>query len=101
MAGSIWFTIVIIVLVVIVVLKLVMKKQAIATRLAFFLFLFFIMTFGYVYVQSDVKINSVGTFFDFGGTYFSWLFSSFNNLKTITANVINQDWSVSNSTTRG
>ena len=98
MGAGIWFTFIIIILIVFLVLKVVMKKQAIATKLAFFIFIFLMLTVGYVYTTSDIKIRSVEDVFDFTGVYFSWLFSMFDNMKALTANVIAQDWGVNNST---
>ena len=98
MALGIWFTFIIIILIVFLVLKLVMKKQAIVTKLAFFIFITIMLTVGYVYTVADMEIKSVKDVFTFGGVYFSWVFSAFKNVKSLTANVVEKDWSVNNDT---
>ena len=78
-----------------------MKKQAIATKLAFFLFVFIILTVGYVYMSYNTEIKSVKDVFDFGGVYFSWIGSSFHNFKSVTGEVTQKDWSINNVTKTG
>ena len=75
-----------------------MKKQAIATKLAFFIFITLMLTVGYVYTVSDTEIKTTKELFNFGGVYFTWVSSAFQNVKSLTANVVEQDWSVDNST---
>ena len=101
MADSVWFLFVVIVVIVYLVLKVVVKKQAIATKLALYIFIFIMLTVGYVYTSSDMEVKSVKDVFDFGGVYFSWVGSTFHNVKSITANVVQKDWSTDNSTTIG
>lgn len=95
---AIWFTFLIIILIVFLVLKVVMKKQAIATKLAFILFIFIMLTVGYVYTISGMEVEKVGDVFSFGGVYFSWISSVFGNVKSITSSAIDQNWGVNNST---
>ena len=101
MAGSIWFLYAVIILIVFLVLKLVMKKQAIVTKFAFFIFITLILTVGYVYTVTDMEIKSTEDVLSFTGVYFSWVSSAFGNVKSITANAIEQDWSVKNDTGTG
>lgn len=101
MPESIWFLYGIIILIVFLVLKVVMKKQAIATKMAFFVFLIVIITVGYVYMSSGVEIKNVKDVFDFGGVYFSWIGTTFHNVKSITANAVQEDWSINNATKAG
>jgi len=96
--ASIWFLFLVIIAIVFVVLKVVMKKQAIATKLALVLFVFLMVTVGYVYTTSDVEVKTVKDVFNFGGVYFSWIGSVFQNMKSLTANVIEKDWGADNST---
>lgn len=86
------------VLAMVVVVSLVQKKQAIATKMALILSIFLVLSLGYVYLSSDSNIKGVGDAFDFVGVYFSWMGSFFENLRTITAQVIKLDWSANNST---
>ena len=102
MVAGVWFTFIVIILIVFLVLKVVMKKQAIATKLALFIFIALMLTIGYVYAGSDIKIKTAKDVFSFSSVYFSWVLSVFDNMKLLTANVIEKDWSVDNSTeTRG
>lgn len=98
MAESIWFLFIIIILIVFIVIKVVIKKQAIATKLALILFVGLMLTVGYVYTVSDMEIKSVNDVFSFSGVYFSWISSVFQNVKSLTGNAIDQDWSTKNST---
>ena len=75
-----------------------MKKQAIATKLALFIFIALMLTVGYVYTVSGMEIKTVNDAFNFGGVYFSWIYSVFGNVKSITSSAIEQNWDVNNST---
>ncbi len=101
MVESIWFLYSVIILIMFLLIQVVMKKQAIATKLALFLFVFIILTVGHVYMSSGIEVKSVKGVFDFGGAYFSWMGSFFHNVKSVTGDVTQKDWSVNNSTTGG
>ena len=101
MVESIWFMFVVIILIVYVVLKVVLKKQAVATRLALYLFVMVMLTVGYVYMSSDSEIKTVKDVFNFGGVYFSWIGSVFHNFRSLTANAVQEDWSINNATRTG
>ena len=92
MALNVWLLISIIVLIVIFVLKVVNKKQAIAVKLTLFLFVLLMVSLGYVYTTSDIQIKTAEDVFDFSSLYFSWVLSFFQEMKSITAHVINRYW---------
>ena len=101
MVESIWRMFLVIILIVYLVLKVVLKKQAVATRLALYLFVMVMLTVGYVYMSSDSEIKTVKDVFNFGGVYFSWVGSVFHNFKSLTANAVQEDWSINNATRTG
>ena len=101
MVESIWFMFIVIILIVYVILKIVLKKQAIVTRIALYLFVIIMLTVGYVYMSYDVELNTVKDVFNFGGIYFSWVGSTFHNVKSLTANAVQEDWTINNATKAG
>ncbi|MEK6912906.1 MAG: hypothetical protein AABX26_03040 [Nanoarchaeota archaeon] len=101
MVESIWLMFIVIILIVYLVLKVVLKKQAVATRLALYLFVMVMLTVGYVYMSSDSEIKTVKDVFNFGGVYFSWIGSVFHNFRSLTANAVQEDWSINNATRTG
>ncbi|MEK6741577.1 MAG: hypothetical protein AABX68_00100 [Nanoarchaeota archaeon] len=101
MVESIWLMFIVIILIVYLVLKVVLKKQAVATRLALYLFVIIMLTVGYVYMSSDSEIKTVKDVFNFGGVYFSWIGSVFHNFRSLTANAVQEDWSINNATRTG
>lgn len=101
MVESIWLMFIVIILIVYLVLKVVLKKQAVATRLALYLFVIIMLTVGYVYMSSDSEIKTVKDVFNFGGVYFSWIGSVFHNFRSLTANAVQEDWSINNATKTG
>lgn len=54
--------------------------------------LFLVLSAGYVYMKADIDINEVGDIVKLVKLYFSWLSSFFDNTRTVTGYVINQDW---------
>ncbi len=64
----------------------------------FAIFLIIFIVFLYVgavkvFKDTSVDFSSPSGMVDAGKLYFSWLFSAFGNIKTITSNVIHTDWS--------
>ena len=60
--------------------------------------LFVLVTMIYVGSFTDLSLTSFDGIVDFGKVYFAWMGSFVNNLGTVTGNVVNLDWGVSNNT---
>jgi len=97
---SAWLAIGAVILIVAVVMKISSEKQAWAVRIVMILFIFLMLTFGYVYVKDNPKINSVDGIVDFGKVYFAWLGAAFGNVKETTGYLSKQDWSVEGNDTK-
>ena len=92
MFSSIVFLFLLIIVIVTIVLKVANKKQNVAIKITLFLFIFLMLTILYVYTVTDSQIGNSKDFFDFVKVYFVWLGNLFENVKTVTAQVINMDW---------
>ena len=92
MFSSIVLLFLLIILIVTIVLKIANKKQNIAITITLFLFIFLMLTILYVYTVTDSKIGNSKDFFNFIKVYFVWLGNIFENVKTVTAQVIKMDW---------
>ena len=62
------------------------------------LVLFVYFSFLLVFHGKTVDLSSIDGIKQAGGIYFSWLGSAFGNVKSLTANAVNMNWSDSNST---
>jgi hypothetical protein len=60
--------------------------------------LFLSISITMVYKQNQIKLNSAEDFFKAGGIYLGWLGHSFDNLKSLTGNAVNMDWTATNGT---
>jgi ABC-type enterochelin transport system permease subunit len=72
----------------------------------FALILIGLILFGYfstasVFKEEDVDFTSFSGIYSAGKIYLSWMGGFFNNIKTITANIINMDWKLDKNETQG
>lgn len=73
-------------------------KQKFFTFLLIALILFLLLSFTIVFRGEDLSINNISDLGRLGKVYFSWLVNIFDNVKTVTSNVIKMNWA-GNSTT--
>jgi purine-cytosine permease-like protein len=77
--------------------KLSHMKHKISVISVIVLCLFLYLSFVGVAHTNSIKISSFTEFFTAGKLYFSWLGHVFDNMRTITGNVVRMDW-MTNST---
>ena len=63
----------------------------------FAIFLIALILFGFfsynaVFKGKEIKVESISDVTGLAKIYFSWLTTAFNNIKVITAQVVNMDW---------
>lgn len=92
MIASGWYFVFFLAVVVAIVIKLIMEKQALATRFVWLIFLFFAFTIGYVAISQDLSFDSPDSIVNAIDVYFSWIGSAFKNIKTVTGEASNIDW---------
>jgi hypothetical protein len=98
---AIGVTLLIVGILIIAVWAIIEFKRMRHKAFAFFLIaliLFTYFSFMHVVNQNKVDLTTSAGFLDASKLYFSWLGSLFGNLKSITANAINMDWSGENKT---
>lgn len=92
---SFWFLGVLILILWIVVKARHMKHRA--TFIILLALLVFFYTSGYKVIKDGgVNLNSLGGILQAGKLYFSWLYNSFGNIKTIAGNAVKLNWDVNN-----
>jgi len=60
--------------------------------------LFFYLSAVYVFKGKDLDMKTIPGVIDITKVYFSWLFSIFGNVKSVTSNAVKMDWGVNEST---
>lgn len=95
---SIWVFIIAVILIVLVVMKISSKKQEWVVKFVIITFVFFMLTAGYVYIQSDSSVASFSGVANFTKAYFSWLSGAFANIKDISGYISKHEWNLENKT---
>ena len=92
---GIMFTIIIEVLVILLIHFLFdfKKMNKIMIFLITFLLIFLPISFTYVFQDYSINWTSLSGIFEAVRVYFTWIISVLGNVKDITANIINMDWS--------
>ncbi|MBD3252847.1 hypothetical protein GF386_03895 [Candidatus Pacearchaeota archaeon] len=91
-----WLVIGILVLVVMIVIKLGGLRHGFFIILLLFVVLFFYGTLSFLSNERGVDFSTFRGWIDAAGVYVGWFANGFQNLKTITGNVINMDWTSTN-----
>jgi len=91
-----WIVIVILIVVGVFSIKLNHLKHRFFIIGLVVLALFLYSTMSLVTTKNDIELNSVDGIFSAVKVYTGWLANGFNNVRQITGNAINQDWSNSN-----
>lgn len=100
MISSVWLFVISVVVIVLIVMKVSNKKQDAAIKLTIILFVTLAVTIGYVYVKTSPSIDSANDIIDFSKVYYVWMLKVFDNVKDVTGNAINHDWSVNRNESR-
>jgi len=95
---STWIFIIGIILIVLVVMKVISKKQEWVVKIVIMTFIFFMLTAGYVYVDSNSSVGNFPGVVNFGKAYFSWLSGAFANVKDISGYISKHEWNSDNKT---
>jgi CDP-diglyceride synthetase len=91
--GVAFFIILILIVAIWVIIEFKRMRHKLFAIFLIGLILFLYITVTLVIKQNNLEVNSVQGVIDTTRVYFSWLGSVFGNLKDITSNVINMDWS--------
>ena len=95
---STWIFILAVILIVLVVMKISSKKQEWVVKIVIITFVFFMLTAGYVYMDSNSSIGSFSGAVNFTKAYFSWLSGAFANMKDISGYISKHEWNPANKT---
>jgi len=79
-------------------MKIAGKKQEWVLKFVIITFIFFMLTAGYVYVQTDSSVGNFSSAVNFTKAYFSWLSGTFANMKDISGYISKQEWDSENKT---
>jgi len=96
-----WFIIIVGIVAIFLVSKLIHFKHLkykITAILLILLFFFAYLTIAKVISDNSINIKTASGVFQATKVYFSWLGMAFNNLRSLTGNVVNMDWFPNNST---
>ena len=93
-----WLLILLIVALLAIVIKIAHFKTKIILTIVIVTFLFFYVSFSLITKDEAVNLNTARGVIDAGKIYLSWFGQAFNNMRTITANVIGLDWLPENKT---
>jgi len=91
--GSSFFIVAVLIIAVWVVIEIRRFKHKIFAMFLIALILFLYISGLGVFGGANVDLSSVSGIIDAWKIYFSWLGSAFGNMKTLTANALNLDWS--------
>jgi hypothetical protein len=93
-----WLIIIALVIAGVFALKMNHMRHRVWILLIIMFGLFLSISITMVYKQNEIKLNSAEDFFKAGEIYLGWLGHSFNNLKALTGNAVNMDWTATNGT---
>ena len=93
-----WIIVVVLVICGIVVIKMNHFRHKIFIILFVLLALFLYGTFAAINTMNQLELTTSEGIFDAAKLYFGWLSNGFQNLKSITGNVIDMDWTSTNGT---
>ncbi len=91
-----WIVIVILVIVGIFAIKMNHLRHRIFIILLILLALFLYTSIAVITNQNNLEINNVEGVFQLTKVYTGWLANGFENLKTMTGNIIKMDWTSTN-----
>ena len=98
--GTTLFIIAVLIIAIYVLVEIKRLRHKIFAIFLIGLILFTYVSFSVVLKDKDIDYKTIPGVTSASKLYFSWLFSVFGNLKSITTNAIKMDWSSTNSSIR-
>jgi hypothetical protein len=89
-----WWVITVLVVLIFIVIKFKELRHKFSFILIVALLLFVVLSFGKVYSEKKVDLNSLDGVVSAGKLYFSWLGNAFTNLKGISGYAVKQNWGI-------